>query len=337
MTNRTDIPDTVSAIHTGSMTHNVALATSACATHAGYESSFSRDTPTYAGDGVARGNGSVQQWLERTAWRTLKDTVYGRPAVETGALPELFTDPLLRQVYQIDLAVFIGGEKTSVDAVAGLLRCAPDEASQIYLGTQVLDECRHYEVFCRRLADMGVTPAQRDAMVARYTTPAVRKFYDLILEQVDKGDFIAGSLAQNIVMEGMAYPLYRYEIKYWSRIDPSLSQIVRGAFADEAHHVGFGESTIGRRIRGMDATQRGRLRALLDQFSGLMTEAFEQVINHYIGLYQECANQYMEVMGDVEIFPGHRMAAVSEEDQVRLLLAEIRQEHTARSARMGLA
>jgi hypothetical protein len=282
------------------------------------------------------GDWSVQQWLERTAWRTLKGTAYGHAPVETGVVPELFTDPLLRQVYLIDLAVFLGGEQTSVQAVAGLMRCAPDESSQIYLGTQVIDECRHYEVFCRRMADLGVTPEKRETLVKRYTTPAVRNFYDLILEQVDKGDFIAGSLAQNIVMEGMAYPLYRYEIKYWSRIDPSLSQIIRGAFADEAHHVSFGEAMISGYLNRLDPPQRSKLRALLGQFSGLMTEAFEQVIKHYIGLYQECANQYMGLMGDVEIFPGHTMAQVSEEDQVRLLLEEIRQEHAARSARIGL-
>lgn len=298
---------------------------------------FQRDTPMYAGADGSTNNWSIQQWLERTAWRTLKGTAYGRPQVESGVLPELFTDPLLRQVYLIDLAVFLGGEKTSVDAVAGLLRCAPDESSQIYLGTQVVDECRHYEVFCRRMADLGVSPAKREELVKRYTPPAVRNFYDLILEQVDKGDFIAGSLAQNIVMEGMAYPLYRYEIKYWSRIDPSLSHIIRGAFADEAHHVGFGEAIVGRHLQRLDAPQRAKMRTLLGQFSGLMTEAFEQVIKHYIGLYQECANQYMDVMGDVEIFPGHKMANVSEEDQVRLLLEEIRQEHAARTARIGIA
>ncbi|MES2938885.1 MAG: long-chain fatty aldehyde decarbonylase [Pseudomonadota bacterium] len=298
---------------------------------------FSRDTPAFAPSEWDNGSWSIQQWLERTAWRTLKNTRYGRPPVETGVIPELFSDPLLRQVYLIDVAVFIGGEKTSYEAVAGLLRCAPDEASQIYLGTQVMDECRHYEVFCRRMADLGVAPAKRETLVKRYTTPAVRNFYDLILEQVDKRDFIAGSLAQNIVMEGMAYPLYRYEIKYWSRIDPSLSQIIRGAFADEAHHVGFGEAMIRGHLKGLDADRRGQLRALLAQFSGLMTEAFEQVINHYIGLYQECANQYMAVMGDIEIFPGRKMASVTEEDQVRLLLQEIRQEHAARAARIGIA
>jgi hypothetical protein len=137
-------------------------------------------------------------------------------------------------------------------------------------------------------------------------------------------------------MEGMAYPLYRYEIKYWSKIDPALSQIIKGAFADEAHHVGFGEAMIRSHISKLDAPKKAELKNLLDQFSGLMTQAFEQVINHYIGLYQECANQYMSVMGDIEIFPGRKMATVSEEDQVRTLLAEIKAEHAERAARIGI-
>lgn len=302
----------------------------------GASAALRRDTPTFAEAGWDNGTWSIQRWLERTAWRTLRDTEYGRAREETSVRPELFDDPLLQQVYLIDVAIFIGGERTSVEAVSGLLRCAPDETSKIYLGTQVMDECRHYEVFCRRMADFGISPQKREALVKRYTTPAVRSFYDLILEQVDKRDFCAGSLAQNVVMEGMAYPLYRYEIKYWSRIDPSLSKIIKGAFADEAHHVGFGEAFMRHHVRQLDLPARDRLKKLLKQLSGLMTEAFEQVIHHYVGLYQECANQYMALMGDVEIFPGRKMADVTEEDQVRLLLAEIAKEHAERSARIGI-
>jgi hypothetical protein len=296
----------------------------------------SRETPTFSIQAWDNGRWDVQQWLERTAWRTLKDTEYGRPRIEQGVLPEVYDDGLLRQVCLIDIGTFIGAERTSFDAVAGLLRCAPDENSQIYLGTQVMDECRHFEVFCRRMADFGITPEQRDKLVKRYTTPAIRKFYDLVLEQVDKRDFIAGSMAQNIVMEGMAYPLYRYEIKYWSKIDPSLSQIIRGAFADEVHHVSYGEAIIKYHLRGLDPSKKSKLQTLMREFSILMTEAFEQVIKHYIGLYQECANQHMSLMSDIEIFPGRLMSSVSEEDQARLLLAEIRHEHTERAARIGL-
>jgi hypothetical protein len=294
------------------------------------------DTPMFVPQDWDKGQWSVQHWLERTAWRTLKSTEYGHAPVEGSVLPAIFDDGLLRQVCLIDIATFIGAERTSFEASAGLLRCAPDERSKVFFGTQVLDECRHYEIFCKRMADFGVTPEKRDALVKRYTTPAVQKFYDLLLEQVDKKDFIAGSLAQNIIMEGMAYPLYRYQIKYWSKIDPSLSQMIRGAFADEAHHVSYGEAIIGYYTRGMDPRRKSRLETLMGDFSRLMTEAFEQAINHYIGLYQECANQHMSIMGDIEIFPGVRMSNVTEADQVRMLLGEIQHEHAQRSAKVGL-
>jgi hypothetical protein len=293
------------------------------------------DTPMFTTQDWDTGRWSVQQWLERTAWRTLRNTEYGHSPMQGALLPELFSDGLLRQVCLIDIATFIGAERTSFEAVAGLLRCAPDENSKVFLGTQVLDECRHYEIFCRRMADFGVTPDKRDVLVKRYMTPAIRKFYDLLLEQVDKGDFIAGSLAQNIVMEGMAYPLYRYQIKYWSKIDPSLSQMIRGAFADEVHHVSFGEAIIGYHVKGLDAARKSGLKVLIGDFSRLMTEAFDQAIRHYIGLYQECANQHMDLMGDIEIFPGTKMATISEADQARMLLGEIQREHSQRSARIG--
>jgi Long-chain fatty aldehyde decarbonylase len=294
--------------------------------------------PTYLQQDWDNGHWGVQTWLERTAWRTLKDTSYGRHVDETvGApLPALFEDPLLQKVYLMDIALFIGAEFTSYLAVSGMIRCAPDELAQMQLGTQVLDECRHYEVFCKRVADMGVTPEKRNALIKRYTTPALRSFYDLILEQVDKQDFFAASIAQNLIMEGMAYPVYRYEIRYWSKIDPGLSKTIQGAFADEAHHVGFGEAINKANFKRLGTDERNRLVRLTEQFRQLMMETFEEVIRRYVGLYQECANQYMHLMGDVEIFPGYRMADITEEEQTRMLLKEIQDEYAARLGRLGI-
>ena len=294
------------------------------------------DNPAYPVQEWDNGTWSVQNWLERTGWRGLRDTSYGRPNAVDEPHPALQEDPLLRQIYLIDLATFITAEHTSVMAVSGMVRLAPDEVSRVHLSTQVLDEARHYEVFCRRMADFGLTPEQRNQMTAQVTTPAMRKFYDLIEEQVDKGDFLASSLAQNITLEGMAYPVYRYEIRYWSRFDPSLSQVIRGAFADEAHHVGFGEALMRGHFSKMGSTERNHALRLIGQFETLMTEVFEGMINHYIGLYQEAANNHLDLMGDLEIFPGRKMADVTEEEQVRLLLSEIKHEHSRRLARIGI-
>lgn len=281
------------------------------------------------------GRFSIQQWFKKTAWHNLKDTRYG---VKTDAPPpreEIWTDPLLNQVYKIDLATFIAAEKVSVDCVSSLVRFAPDEVSAGHLATQTLDEARHYEVFCRRMADIGVEPGKRDDIVRKYTTPAMRKFFDLIMEQVDKRDFAAATLALNIILEGMAYPVYRYEKAYWSRFDPGLSQIIAGAFADEITHVGYGEAYI-RHACATDVVTRNRILKLAGEFHGLMREVFQGVIFHYIGLYQAAANNHMDLIGDVEIFPGHKMAETSEEEQVRILMESISEEYSRRMASMGL-
>jgi hypothetical protein len=75
---------------------------------------------------------------------------------------------------------------------------------------------------------------------------------------------------------------------------------------------------------------------LLKDFERLMTGVFEAVIDHYIGLYQAAANAHMDVMGDIAIFPGKRIAELSEEEQVLMLLDEIRQEHAKRLAALGI-
>jgi hypothetical protein len=279
----------------------------------------------------------MQAWLERTGQGTLRHTHYGRKWDDEGPHPALLGDPLVRQIYLIDIAFFIAAERVSYLASAGLLRLAPDEASQIYIASQVMDEARHYEVFCKKFADFGYTPDQRDRIVGNYVTPAMRDFHDLILEQVDRGDFVSATIAQNIIMEGMAYPIYRYEYKYWSKFDPSLSSIIRGAFADEAHHVGYGEAMISHIYAGMDGANKARIATLLSRFEKLMTEIFEGVIRHYVGMYQECSNEHDALVGGIEIFKGHRLRDVTEEMQVRVLLQEIRDEHAQRLARMGIA
>src|SRR5262249_21555997 len=155
------------------------------------------------------------------------------------------------------------------------------ESSQVFLATQAVDEARHYEVFCHRLTDFGVPPEHRERLMTHVTTPNMRKFYDLIIEQVDKKNFITAMLAHNIILEGMAYPIYRYEAKYWSRLDPGLSQIIRGTFADEVHHVGFGEAIMRQHI-GQSSSIKNTIRRLERDFHLLMTEVFEGVIRHYI-------------------------------------------------------
>ena len=289
----------------------------------------------FVADGWNPNRFDIQSWLERTPWRTLKGTKYGVHQDGPQTHPAVFNDRLVNQIYKLDVATFLTAERVSYLGISKLVGHAPDEASAIFLATQTIDEARHYEIFSQRLAEFGVSPAQRDQMMEDMTTKEMRKFYDLITEQVDKGDFASAMMAHNIVLEGMAYPIYRYESAYWSVFDPQLTQLIRGAFADEVHHVKFGEAIISRYTK-MGDDSRNRMLRLATEFHQLMTEVFEATIRHYIHLYQLVANQYMPLIGDIEIFRGKAMRDVSEADQVRILLNEIQVEHQTRMQRIGL-
>ena len=299
------------------------------------ENVLERQRPHFTNGSWDNGTFGVQTWLERTPWRTLRGSEYGCSNDVAPPNPLLWEDPLLNQIYKLDIATFLTAEKLSVDGISQLVSQAPDEASRIFMATQALDEARHFEVFSRRLADFGVGPDERNGLMKRVTTKEMAQFYDLISEQVDRKDYVAAMLAHNIILEGMAYPVYRYEIKYWSRLDPGLSQIIQGAFADEVHHVSYGEAFIRSLIQG-DIALKNRVDRMLTDFEGLMTGVFEAVIHHYIGLYQAAANAHMALMGDIAIFPGRRIADMDEEEQVRTLLAEVRAEHSKRLATLGI-
>jgi 1,2-phenylacetyl-CoA epoxidase catalytic subunit len=291
--------------------------------------------PTFAEQDWDDGRFSIQHWLDRTVEKRLQNTRYGMEKDVDPVHPALHEDPLVNMICKMDLATFLIAERHSVKSAAEMSILAPDETSRIFLATQVLDEARHYEIFCKRLADLGVTPAQRDKLINQYTTPPLRKFFDLLDEQLDKKNFDGAVIGHNLILEGMAYPIYRYESRYWSKFDPGLSQLIEGAFRDEIHHNRFAEEYLKSRVR-KDAAARNQILDLVRQFHLLMTEIFDNAIFHYIGLYQEAANSHMDLLGDIEIFPGKRMADMSEEDQTRRLQQEIQDEYKIRLRNLGL-
>lgn len=243
---------------------------------------------------------------------------------------------MLRQVYLLDLALFIAAERTSTRIAAGLLRLAPDEESMVFLASQTLDEARHFEAFAARFRDLEITTAQRDRLAADYTSKAYRDFFDLLLEQVDKGDFEAGVVGLNVILEGMAFPLYDYEMRYWRPFDPALVEIIDGAFKDECRHVGFGEKRVAHRL-ARDPAARRRIQRKVDDLAKKMRDVFDEFLSAFVGFYDLATQEYPERCAAVEIVPGRRLAETPAEDQVRWLEAEIMAGHRRRLARMGLA
>jgi hypothetical protein len=191
---------------------------------------------------------SIQRWLESCPQGYLMDTEYGHRDGEKE--PDIVVeDPLLRE-QAISLTVqLVAGERCALAASSGLINAAPDEASKRFLATQTLDEARHVEVFTQRLLDLGVKRAEVDEVVAKYANPNLVKFAETLLEKVDKKDFVAGVVGQNIVLEGMAFSVFEMLHAGMEQANPKFAHTLAGTIADERRHVGFGENRIGSLIR----------------------------------------------------------------------------------------
>ncbi len=191
---------------------------------------------------------SIQYWLESCPQGYLMDTEYGHGANETE--PEIvLEDPVVRE-QAISLTVqLVTGERCALAASSGLINAAPDEGSKRFLATQTLDEARHVEIFTQRLFDLGVKKNELEDVIERYANPNLIKFAETLLEKVDKKDFVAGVVGQNVVLEGMAFTVFEMLQAGMRTGNPKFAHTLAGTIADERRHVGFGENRIGSLIR----------------------------------------------------------------------------------------
>jgi len=191
---------------------------------------------------------SIQRWLEMCPQGYLEDTVYGH--AEGLAEPEdVMGDEDIRAASIALTVQLIAGERAALAASSGLVNAAPDDASKMFLATQTLDEARHVEIFTKRLMDLGVKKEDVNSTVADLANPNLVKFAEVLLEKVSNGDFIAGVVGQNIVLEGMAFSVFELLEATSKDLNPKFAQTLSGTIADERRHVGFGENRIGSLIR----------------------------------------------------------------------------------------
>jgi len=171
---------------------------------------------------------SIQTWLESCPQGYLAGTQYGHGPDQCE--PDLvLEDPFLRE-QAISLTVqLVAGERCALAASSGLINCAPDEASKRFLATQTLDEARHVEIFSQRLFDLGVKRRELEDTVAAHANPNLVKFAETLLEKVDKRDFVAGVVGQNIVLEGMAFSVFEMLQASMQAGNPKFAATLSGA------------------------------------------------------------------------------------------------------------
>ena len=191
---------------------------------------------------------SIQHWLESCPQGYLGGTEFGHLPSEKE--PELLVADATIREQAIGVTVqLVVGERCALAASSGLINAAPDEASKRYLATQTLDEARHVEVFTQRLYDLGVKKTELEDVIRQQANPNLVKFAEILLEKVDKKDFVAGVVGQNIVLEGMAFTVFEMLHAGNEGVNPKFAHTLSGTIADERRHVGFGENRIGSLIR----------------------------------------------------------------------------------------
>jgi len=252
-------------------------------------------------------------------------------------LPELILSSApLAEVHRLDLALFVVFEEASLRVSGALTRLAPSVDALNFSAQQTLDEARHHEVFRRRL-DLASAACGQDlaASTEAILIPPLRSFIQRCYEVADGGSFIDGMVLTNLVLEGMAHPLYSYEERYWKPVDPYLARLVRGAFIDETRHVAFGADVV-RTLLLDDPARRAKAAALCAEARLAMREVFSFYVREFVSLFDSVARLHPEVFADAELAPGRLITATPYEEQVAMIHASIDKEHARLIARAGL-
>jgi hypothetical protein len=274
---------------------------------------------------------SIQSWLESCPQGYLEGTEYGHEPGE--GEPDLLTgNPVLREDAIRTTVQLVVGERCALSASSGLINAAPDEASRRFLATQTLDEARHVEIFTQRLYDLGVRKGDLETTIRHHANPHLVKFAEILLEKVDKKDFVAGVVGQNIVLEGMAFSVFEMMYALNHELNPKFARTLSGTIADERRHVGFGENRIGSLIRE-HPEKRGEVERMQRDMSYFMLATFAEAFRNTQSV-DELAR--LGVHSVDARYQGADLGVMRPEEMEHLLADTVLKEFKTRLGRVGI-
>jgi hypothetical protein len=279
---------------------------------------------------------SIQSWLESCPQGYLVDTEYGHaPGAKE---PEVtLSNDILREDALSTTTQLVLGERCALAASSGLINCAPDYASKHFLATQTLDEARHVEIFTQRMYDLGVKKEDLESTLKHFGNPNLVKFAEVLLEKVDKGDFVAGVVGQNIVLEGMAFSVFEMLKAVNQDSNPKFAQILTGTIADERRHVGFGENRIGSLIREFPE-RKPEIEQMQKDMTYHMLATFADAFSDREETYEESRRVLGEVSQGDEgaVWNGTNLAVLEPAQMEQVLADTVLKEFKVRLGRIGL-
>jgi hypothetical protein len=274
---------------------------------------------------------SIQSWLESCPQGYLEGTEYGhRPSEREPEL--LLTNEVLHEETIRSTVQLVVGERCALAASSGLINAAPDEASKRFLATQTLDEARHVEIFTHRLYDLGVRKNELESVIQRYANPNLVKFAEILLEKVDKKDFVSGVVGQNIVLEGMAFSVFEMIYALNQEMNPKFAHTLSGTIADERRHVGFGENRIGSLIKEYPE-KKAEVERMQKEMSYYMLATFADAFrnNRAAAEFEHAGAQPAHAQ-----FAGVDLAEMAPEEMEQVLADTVLKEFKTRLGRIGI-
>ena len=283
---------------------------------------------------------SVQRWMEMCPQGYLEDTVYGHDAGEAEPAELLANEVLLENSIATTVQL-VAGERCALAASSGLVNLAPDYPSKHFLATQTLDEARHVEIFTQRLYDLGVKKDDLESTMSRYTNPNLVKLAETLLEKISDGDFVAGVVGQNIVLEGMAFTVFELLQATSNELNPKFAHTLSGTIADERRHVGFGENRIGSLLREQPE-KKPAIEKMQKEMSYYMLATFTDVFSGANETIDESRKLVAAVAAErggdapAQEWHGENLASASAEDIEAVLGDTVLKEFKIRLDRIGL-
>jgi hypothetical protein len=278
---------------------------------------------------------SIQSWLESCPQGYLMNTEYGHePGIEESA--DVLENPTLREDAVRGTVQLVVGERCALAASSGLINAAPDIESKRFLATQTLDEARHVEIFTQRLFDLGVKKRELEDLIKQYASPHLVAFADVLLEKVDKKDFIAGVVGQNIVLEGMAFTVFEMMQAANVELNPKFAQTLSGTIADERRHVGFGENRIGSLLKEQPE-KKPEIEKMQRDMSYHMLATFHDAFSGNQAAMEEgrALSRKRGASSEVE-WHGTNLAQASPEEMEGVLSDTVLKEFKVRLGRLGI-
>jgi ribonucleoside-diphosphate reductase beta chain len=190
----------------------------------------------------------------------------------------------LRDELQRSLTLFFVGEQAVTDTLSPLVHAAPDEASRVFLATQLADEARHSVFFSRFFEEVvGVSGGLSAALgqLKSRTVGGFRKIFDEDLVQAteavrrDPSDYqawIRGITTYHLVIEGMlALTGMRYLLNVIREMGilPGFYAGFTAVARDESRHVNYGV----RALLEAGVKDRANIDVVEDQIFSLLESA----------------------------------------------------------------